>query len=92
MEGVNWPADAPMQFTCGECHKPHEQANPLLDCEVCHTVELIHLEGAHNATSCLTCHHAHEWQVSEREACLTCHPSQVDHYVDGFCGVCHRFN
>lgn len=91
-DGVTWPADAPMQYPCGDCHKPHQQANPLVDCLACHTVELMHLEGAHSATPCLTCHQAHEWQVTQREACLTCHPGQAEHYVDDFCGGCHRFN
>lgn len=89
--GVKWPVDAPMQYPCGDCHQPHRQAEPIVDCLSCHTVEGIHLKGAHSASSCLTCHKPHEWQVTQRETCLTCHPGKVEHNAGTLCSSCHLF-
>ncbi len=89
--GVTWPTNAPMQFPCGGCHQPHEQAEPLVDCIACHSTGGLHLIGEHNATQCQTCHEAHEWQVTRREACLTCHPGQVEHNAETACNMCHLF-
>ena len=90
-EGISWPANAPMQYPCGDCHQPHQQAKPTVDCLSCHTVGGTHLEGAHGASSCQTCHQPHEWQVTRRDTCLTCHPAQVEHNAGILCGVCHTF-
>lgn len=90
-EGVTWPADAPMQYPCGDCHQPHEQAEPMVDCQSCHTVTGTHLEEAHDASPCQTCHEPHQWQVTERQTCLTCHPGQAEHNADILCNDCHNF-
>ena len=89
---ISWSAAAPMQFDCGSCHLPHQQAKPLADCETCHTVAGYHLRGAHEAAVCETCHEAHEWTASSRETCLTCHPGQVAHNPSADCGACHQFS
>ena len=89
--GVTWPTDAPMQYPCTDCHQPHEQAEPLVDCLSCHTTKGFHLEGEHNASSCQTCHKAHEWQVTRRETCLTCHSGKADHNAATSCSNCHQF-
>ena len=89
--GVTWSTEAPMQYPCGDCHQPHEQAEPLVDCSSCHDVEGMHLEGAHRASSCETCHQAHEWQAARRDTCLTCHPGQAEHHLANQCSDCHQF-
>ncbi|MBI4268197.1 MAG: hypothetical protein HY662_05370 [Chloroflexi bacterium] len=88
---VNWPADAPMQFPCSDCHQPHEQAKPVVECQSCHSVSGLHQAGAHVASQCQTCHQPHSWQVAPRDTCLTCHTSQTDHYPDNACSLCHSF-
>ncbi len=89
--GIDWPADAPMQYPCGDCHQPHQQAETLVDCLSCHTVEGMHLMGAHSASSCMTCHEPHHWPVTQRETCFTCHPGKADHNADILCASCHAF-
>lgn len=93
-DGVGLPTDAPMQYACGDCHQPHQEAQQVLDCLSCHTVEGLHLEGEHGATSCVTCHEPHEWRVTERETCLACHTGRTEHYAPYSCstaGACHSF-
>jgi hypothetical protein len=90
--GVTWGANAPMQFPCGDCHQPHERQTTLVQCESCHEVKGLHIEGAHGAADCQTCHQPHEWEVEQREACLTCHPAQVEHHPGTICGTCHSFH
>jgi len=90
-EGITWPADAPMQYECGECHKPHEQAKPVADCAACHTTDGMHTTLSHSATPCITCHKPHAWYVTERDTCMTCHPDREDHFTGIFCGECHIF-
>ena len=89
--GIIWSADAPMQYPCGDCHLPHQQRAPMVDCESCHTVEGYHLRGAHSAARCETCHEAHEWQTAGRDSCLTCHPAQTEHQAGVPCSTCHAF-
>lgn len=89
---VSWSAEAPMQFDCGACHQPHQETQPMVDCLSCHAVNGYHLRGDHEATQCETCHEAHEWTVSPREACLTCHPGKSDHNPSAECGACHQFS
>ncbi len=89
--GVTWPVNAPMQYPCGDCHQPHQQAEPLVDCLSCHTPEGLHLEGEHSSSQCQTCHKAHEWHVTQRETCLVCHPGKAEHNADTSCNRCHRF-
>lgn len=89
--GVSWPADAPMQFPCGDCHQPHEPLEPVVPCQECHTTAGLHSGVAHNAASCQTCHQPHEWQVTRRETCLGCHPGQNEHNAGILCNDCHNF-
>ncbi len=88
---VTWSADAPMQYPCGDCHLPHEQARPLEECLTCHTVDGYHLRGAHAAALCEDCHQAHEWDTAGRDTCLICHPGKTDHNPGVVCDSCHRF-
>lgn len=88
---VIWSVDAPMRFDCGSCHIPHQQAEPLTNCETCHTVQGYHLKGAHQAADCVVCHDAHEWVVAPRETCLMCHPGQATHNAGVDCNACHQF-
>jgi len=90
--GVDWPPDAPMQYPCGDCHQPHKQAGPIVDCLSCHSVEGMHSEGTHSVASCLACHKPHDWVVTQRETCMTCHPGQAQHNAGIFCGSCHVFS
>jgi nitrate reductase cytochrome c-type subunit len=79
---VNVPADAPMQFYCYECHKPHAKVRPDWgDCLTkCHSDELY--VGKHEmhvktmGMKCTECHKPHAWRVSEAQAkkdCIKCH-------------------
>ncbi len=90
-EGVTWPVDAPMQYPCGDCHKPHQQAEPTVDCLSCHTMEGMHVKGEHRSSQCQVCHQPHGWQVTQRETCLTCHPGKADHNSSILCSSCHLF-
>lgn len=75
------PKDAPMQFFCYECHKPHEKVRPTWgDCLECH--RNIQSAGAHKlhinqmGMTCGQCHKPHQWVVTEAQAkkdCTTCH-------------------
>ncbi len=91
---VTWPADAPMQFECRQCHKPHVQAEPVVNCQSCHAAAIavgLHTGLGHQATSCTTCHKPHEWKVTERSTCLACHAPQEQHFADKVCIECHKF-
>lgn len=77
---VNVPADAPMQFYCYECHKPHEKARPdWSGCLKCHND--IQDVGKHRShmdmgLKCKDCHKPHSWRVTEAQAkkeCVKCH-------------------
>lgn len=89
---ISWPTDAPMQFDCGTCHHPHDEFNQIVDCKSCHEPGLLHLNVAHKATTCITCHQPHGWQQSSRDVCLTCHTDRVNHQEGINCNVCHQFN
>lgn len=78
---INVPDDAPMQFYCYECHKPHVTVRPdwghCLDCH-----KIIPEVGKHNlhikvvGMKCKECHKPHAWRVSEAQAktdCVKCH-------------------
>ncbi len=78
---INVPKDAPMQFDCFTCHKPHEKVRPDFGtCKSCHSKQeqvgkhSLHIEGM--GMECVQCHQPHVWTVSEkqaRESCVTCH-------------------
>ena len=65
---VTWPTDAPMQFTCSQCHKPHQQAAPVVDCLSCHkNLGGLHLDSAAQRVQCQTCHRPHQWRIPGAE-------------------------
>jgi nitrate/TMAO reductase-like tetraheme cytochrome c subunit len=78
---INRPKNAPMQFYCYECHKPHKTARPDWgNCLSCHRTVLE--VGKHNlhvqvmGMECKQCHKPHVWKVSEEQAkkdCVLCH-------------------
>jgi hypothetical protein len=78
---VNIPKDAPMQFSCYECHKPHEQARPNWDlCLKCHgSIPDVGKHGLHinvMGMQCKQCHKPHVWKVTKEIAkkdCTMCH-------------------
>lgn len=91
---ITWPAQAPMQFLCEECHRPHEQAQPVVVCLACHgevAVAGLHAKGAHQGSPCQACHRPHEWEVKARENCLACHGDKANHYAGVLCFQCHDF-
>lgn len=72
--------EAPMQFPCHECHKPHTKVKPdSNDCIRCHTTEPK--VGKHEMhllmnMKCLDCHKPHLWKITEEQAkkdCVKCH-------------------
>jgi hypothetical protein len=74
--------NAPMQFYCYECHKPHTpgKVKPKNeDCLKCHAK--ISRIGKHNIhlnmdMRCKDCHKPHVWRVTEASAkkdCVSCH-------------------
>ncbi len=78
---INVPEDAPMQFYCYECHKPHTTARPNWgNCTTCHKNIMnvgkhsMHIEGMN--MKCKDCHKPHAWRVSPEQAkkdCVKCH-------------------
>jgi hypothetical protein len=78
---INVPKDAPMQFNCYQCHKPHTKVRPDWgDCLNCH--RNITKVGKHNihinvlGMECQQCHKPHAWTVTEKSArkdCVLCH-------------------
>lgn len=79
---IDVPANAPMQFFCYECHKPHKKVRPDWgDCLTkCHKEQLnigkhmIHVKGMN--MKCTDCHKPHVWKISPeqgRKICVKCH-------------------
>jgi nitrate reductase cytochrome c-type subunit len=79
---ISVPSDAPMQFFCYECHKPHKKVKPDWgDCLTrCHSDQMgvgkheLHVKGMN--MKCVDCHKPHMWRVSEAQAkkdCVKCH-------------------
>jgi len=78
---IDVPKDAPMQFDCYQCHKPHKNAvADWSNCLTCHSN--IMLVGQHKrhiqdmGLQCKQCHRPHAWKVSKQVAkkvCVTCH-------------------
>ncbi|HVI75983.1 MAG TPA: hypothetical protein VM683_13445 [Anaeromyxobacteraceae bacterium] len=95
-EGVlpaRFAEDAPMQFDCGACHKPHARstAEGLVGCETCHQqMPRAGLHAARGHATCTDCHAAHLWRT-ERKGCLRCHGSAPQHAGGQACGACHHF-
>lgn len=85
--------DAPMQFECGVCHKPHARtdAEELVGCDSCHRDMAragLHARQGHSA--CSSCHAAHLWR-SEVKGCLRCHGKAPQHARGRACAACHAF-
>jgi len=78
---INVPSDAPMQFFCYECHKPHKLVRPDWgNCLSCHrNITEVGKHGLHIQVvgmKCKDCHRPHEWRVTEasaRKDCVKCH-------------------
>ncbi|HTR45633.1 MAG TPA: cytochrome c3 family protein [Thermodesulfovibrionales bacterium] len=78
---INVPANAPMQFYCYTCHKPHDRVRPDWgDCLNCH--KNIPDTGKHSlhikvvGMKCKDCHRPHVWRVTPETAkmdCVKCH-------------------
>ena len=78
---INIPPDAPMQFYCYTCHKPHGNVRPNGDnCLACH--ENITNVAKHDlhikvvGMKCKECHKPHSWRVtneSTKKDCVKCH-------------------
>ena len=84
--------DLPMNWDCGDCHKPHSQPNSSTeDCADCHEVELdlfeIHANEFHE--DCIDCHRPHLWGVDDAKVCLECHEDATEHAEGEFCVDCH---
>lgn len=90
---VVFPDKAPMMWDCRECHKPHDQANPVVDCIGCHNqskAEGLHGLKTHSESRCKVCHRPHEWTVVSREPCLQCHADKAEHNAGQNCADCHK--
>lgn len=90
---VVFPDKAPMKWDCRECHKPHDQANPVVNCTGCHSgakTEGLHGMKTHSGSECKTCHQPHQWTVSSRDTCLACHQDKAQHNAGTNCADCHR--
>ncbi|RMG05575.1 MAG: hypothetical protein D6726_01020 [Nitrospirae bacterium] len=78
---IDVPKDAPMQFYCYKCHKPHEKVRPDYGtCLSCHpqipNVGKHKLHVQNMGLECTTCHKPHRWRVKEKtakEVCTQCH-------------------
>lgn len=78
---INVPKDAPMQFHCYACHKPHKEVRPDWgNCLDCH--RNIPQVGKHDihinivGMQCKQCHKPHSWKVTKESAkkyCTICH-------------------
>ncbi len=78
---IDVPKDAPMQFYCYKCHKPHDKVRPDYGtCMSCHPQLLkvgkhkLHVQTM--GLECTTCHKPHSWRVTEKKAkqvCTQCH-------------------
>lgn len=95
-EGVH-PArfadDAPMQFDCGTCHKPHAPAGtpPMAACADCHgAVAAAGLHARKGHQQCQACHQPHLWRTGP-DACQKCHATAAEHARARRCVECHGF-
>jgi hypothetical protein len=85
--------DAPMQFACGECHRPHSKTpeEEHVDCRTCHgQIARAGLHGLAPHQDCARCHQAHLWRTSEK-GCARCHAGAAQHAGKKACSVCHSF-
>jgi len=85
--------DAPMQFACGECHRPHARSaeTERRDCKDCHPGVLrAGLHGLKAHADCAGCHAAHVWRTAPN-GCVRCHSRAPEHSHGNACSVCHSF-
>lgn len=86
--------DAPMQFDCGNCHKPHAKtpAGELVACTTCHQqVERAGLHALRGHAKCNDCHTAHLWRTEQARGCFRCHGKAAEHARGRPCAACHSF-
>ncbi|MBI5101195.1 MAG: cytochrome c3 family protein [Nitrospirae bacterium] len=74
------PENAPMQFDCYQCHKPHKTARPDWgNCKSCHPNTATvgkHAMHIDMGLKCKDCHKPHVWRVTPEQAkkdCVKCH-------------------
>ncbi len=85
--------DAPMQFDCGNCHKPHAKtaAEEMVACSTCHTqMQRAGLHALRGHDSCRDCHKEHLWRT-EPKGCVRCHGTAREHARSRPCAACHSF-
>jgi hypothetical protein len=85
--------DAPMQFDCGNCHKPHAKsaAEEMVACSTCHTqMPRAGLHALEGHASCRDCHKEHLWRT-EPKGCMRCHAGAREHARSRPCAACHSF-
>jgi cytochrome c nitrite reductase small subunit len=79
---IVYNTQAPMQFYCYECHKPHTQGKVRPGSEHCLSChQQVPKVGKHKVhlamdMQCKDCHKPHLWRVTEASAkkdCVTCH-------------------
>jgi hypothetical protein len=96
-EGVlptRFAPDAPMQFDCGGCHKPHSRASTpeLVACTTCHPqIDRAGLHALRGHSTCRNCHSAHLWRTDTKRGCIRCHDSATEHARGRPCAACHSF-
>jgi len=85
-------ADAPMQFNCAACHRPHLPEAATLPCSECHRKQdLVGLHTLATHQDCAGCHQPHNWQAT-RQACRACHEGMESHHPEERCVHCHTFS
>jgi hypothetical protein len=95
-EGVlpaRFSEDAPMQFDCGNCHKPHARTaeQERVACDTCHRqMKRAGLHALAGHADCAACHTAHLWRTEEK-GCFRCHARAAVHAKGRACAACHTF-
>ncbi|MGK5085712.1 hypothetical protein WDW37_20680, partial [Bdellovibrionota bacterium FG-1] len=86
-----FPKDAPMQWACGECHKPHKKMIiGKNDCKGCHADVKKGIHSISSHTECLDCHKPHAWKIKDRKTCEACHSDREKHNPGVICAECHN--
>ena len=87
--------DAPMQFDCGNCHKPHAKtpAEERVACATCHRqMSRAGLHAIEQHGNCSWCHVPHLWRTdASGKDCLRCHAGAGAHTKGHTCVACHSF-
>lgn len=85
--------DAPMQFICAACHRPHATGkNAMVPCTECHrSQDLVGLHTLDAHDECGNCHEPHNWSAT-RKACRACHDGMESHHPEERCVHCHTFS